>query len=292
MSYLTDSVLYTGYMKQIIKSTLLLGALTSLFLFIGYMVGGRQGMYIALGFSALTNIGAYWFSDKLVLSMQGAKRADPSLHKDLIATVQELASVDGLPMPAVYVVDSPVPNAFATGRSPKHAAVAATTGILALLDHSELRGVLAHELGHVKNRDILVSSIAATAAGAISMIAQMAFFMGGSSDREDRGSNPLALIAMLLLAPLAATLIQLAISRSREYLADEYGARVIGDGDPLARALAKLRDFKSQHKISASPQQEATAHLMFANMFNGGALAGLFSTHPDMNDRIERLNKL
>lgn len=282
-------------MKQIIKSTLLLGALTSLFLFVGYMIGGRQGMYIALGFSALTNIGAYWFSDKLVLSMQGAKRADPTLHKDLIATVQELASVDGLPMPAVYVVDSPVPNAFATGRSPSHAAVAATTGILTLLDHSELRGVLAHELGHVKNRDILVSSIAATAAGAISVIAQMAYFGGsmmGGGNREDRGSNPIGLLATLILAPLAATLIQLAISRSREYLADEYGARVMGDGDPLARALTKLRDFKSQHKIPASPKEEATAHLMFANMFNSGALAGLFSTHPDMNDRIARLNKL
>jgi heat shock protein HtpX len=278
-------------MKQIIKSTILLGTLTGLFLLIGYMIGGRQGMYVALGFSALTNIGAYWFSDKLVLSMQGAKPADPELHKNLIATVQELATADGLPMPKVYVVDTPIPNAFATGRSPSHAAVAATTGILQLLDHSELRGVLAHELGHVKNRDILISSIAATAAGAISVLAQMAFFMGGG-DREDRGGNPLALLAMLILAPLAATLIQLAISRSREYLADEYGARIIGDGDPLARALTKLRDYKDTHKLVPSPQQEASAHLMFANLFSSKGLASLFSTHPDMNERIARLNKL
>lgn len=281
-------------MKQIVKSTLLLGALTSLFLFIGYMIGGQQGMYIALGFSALTNIGAYWFSDKLVLGMQGAKPADPHEHKRIIAIVQELALAESMPMPKVYVVNNPIPNAFATGRSPAHAAVAVHTGILNLLTDAELRGVLAHELGHVKNRDILVSSIAATAAGAISVLAQMAYFGGamfGGGDDEDRGMNPIGLIAMLILAPLAASLIQLAISRSREYLADEFGARVSGNGEPLASALEKMRDFKGNYKIAASPRDEATAHLMFVNMFNAGAFAGLFSTHPNIDDRIARLRK-
>lgn len=281
-------------MKQILKSTLLLGLLTGIFLVVGYSIGGQKGMLIALGLSALTNIGSYWFSDSIVLKMQGAKAVDKSQAPELYAIIEELSTKDGIPMPKVYIVDSPIPNAFATGRSPSHAAVAANTGILSLLTKDELRGVLAHELGHVKNRDILVSGIAATAAGAISVLAQMAYYGGAifsGGDAREKG-NPIGSLAMLILAPLAATLIQLSISRSREYLADEHGAQLVGDGDPLARALTKLRDFKAGHNIPASPADQATAHMMFVNMFNGGAISSLFSTHPNIDDRIARLNKL
>ena len=275
-------------MKQAFKSTSLLGLLTGIFLVVGYSIGGQKGMFVALGFSVLTNIGSYWFSDSIVLKMQGAKAVGRSEAPELYAIVEELSTKDGIPMPKVYVVDSPIPNAFATGRSPSHAAVAANTGILNLLTKDELRGVLAHELGHVKNRDILVSGIAATAAGAISVLAQMAYYGGDSREK----GNPVGSLAMLLLAPLAATLIQLSISRSREYLADEHGARLVGDGEPLARALAKLRDLKAGHNIPASPADQATAHMMFVNMFNTGLLSSLFSTHPNIDDRIARLNKL
>lgn len=281
-------------MKQVFKTTLLLAGLTGLFLVVGYALGGQRGMYAALVFSALTNFASYWFSDKIVLKMQRATEVGAGEHPELYGAVQELSTAAGIPMPRVYIVDNPVPNAFATGRSPRHAAVAATTGILGLLTPSELRGVLAHELGHVKNRDILISSVAATAAGAISMLAQMAYFTGGmfGGSDEEGSSNPLGGLAMLIVAPIAASLIQLAVSRSREYHADEFGAHIVGDGDPLANALTKLRDFKESYRIPASPNDEATAHLMFANMFNAGGLVSLFSTHPDINDRIARLGKL
>lgn len=282
-------------MKQVFKTTVLLALLSSLFLMIGYAVAGQKGLYYAFGLSLLFNFSSYWFSDKMVLKMQGARAVDRSEAPDLYAIVEELAVKGNTPVPRVYVVDSPIPNAFATGRSPRHAAVAANSAILDLLTKEELKGVLAHELSHVKNRDILVSTIAATTAGAISLLAQIAYYggaiFGGGGD--DRRSNPFGTLAMMLLAPLAATLIQLSISRSREYLADESGAHLIGDGEPLARALMKLRDFKQGHTIMASPADQTTAHLMFVNMFTGGSvLSSLFSTHPDINDRIERLHKL
>jgi heat shock protein HtpX len=280
-------------MKQILKSTILLSLLAGILIGAGYILGGRSGAYIAFGISVLMNVGAYWFSDSIVLKMQRAVPLDANTYPHVVAMVQDLAQKDNLPMPKVYLVDTPVPNAFATGRSPKHAVVAVTSGIMNLLSQSELKSVLAHELGHIRNRDILISSIAATAAGAISLLAELAFWGGalfGGSD--DDAPNPLATLAMVILAPISATLIQLAISRSREYLADEYGARLIGHGMELASALQKLEDFKGGYKIKGDAFQQSTAHMMFINMFNVGALASLFSTHPSTKDRVSRLKNL
>jgi heat shock protein HtpX len=284
--------------KQILKTTILLAALSALFVAIGYAVGGRQGMIYAFGLSAVMNFGSYWFSDKIVLKMKGATPVDRADAPVLYSIVEELAAKDNVPMPKVYIVDDPTPNAFATGRNIHHAAVAAHTGILDILTKDELKGVLAHELGHVKNHDILISTIAATTAGAIGLMAQLARFGGGlgggnsNNNDQNRQGNPVFGLIALLVAPLAATLIQLAISRSREYQADEHGAHLIGDGDPLARALAKLRDYKANNIVSPTVSDQVTGHLMFANMFNAGALSGLFSTHPPLEDRIARLNKL
>lgn len=278
-------------MTQLFKTTVLLALLTGIFMAIGYSTGGQSGAIIALFFAAATNFGMYWFSDKIVLKMQGAKPLDPAMYPEIVKMVGELTTADNLPMPKLYVVNNPIPNAFATGRSPQHAAVAVHTGILDILSYAELKAVLGHELGHVKNRDMLVSTIAATLAGAVSFIAQMAFFFGGSNDEDS--PNPIAVLAMVILAPLAATLIQMAVSRSREFLADEHGAKLLGTGKDLASALQKLDDFKHQAPaIRATPTQEATAHLMFANMFSMGGFAGLFSTHPSTGDRIARLNKI
>jgi heat shock protein HtpX len=279
-------------MKQIFKTTFLLALLTGLFMAVGYFIGGQQGMLIALGFAAVTNIGMYWFSDSIVLKMQSAKPIEEGQYPQVVRIVQDLATRDGLPMPKLYYVDTPIPNAFATGRSPSHAAVAVTMGIVGILTDAELKAVLAHELGHVKNRDMLVSTIAATVAGAISYLAQMAFFMGGSRD-EEGNSNPLAALAMLILAPLAAVLIQMAVSRSREFLADEHSANVLNGGSDLASALMKLENFKhSVPPIEASPAEQASAHLMFANMFSANGLASLFSTHPSTEARIARLKNI
>jgi heat shock protein HtpX len=280
--------------KQIFKTTLLLSLLTGLFLGVGYTVGGRGGAFIALILAGLMNFGMYWFSHKLVLKMQGAKPLDQQAHPEIVRMVRELAQADNLPMPSLHIVDTPIPNAFATGRSPKHAAVAVTTGIMDILNYDELKAVLGHELGHVKNRDMLVSTVAATVAGAISFIAEMAFWtslFGGSDDEE--GSNPVATIAMIILAPIAAMLIQMAVSRSREFLADQHGAKLVGSGKDLASALRKLENFKhNAPPIQPSPTQEASAHLMFANMFSARGLAGLFSTHPSTEQRVARLEKL
>lgn len=278
-------------MKQVFKTTLLLGLLTGLFMAIGYFVGGQKGMLFALGIAAVTNLGMYWFSDSIVLKMQGAKPLESGQYPQVTRIVQELATNDGLPMPKLYYVDTPIPNAFATGRSPSHAAVAVTTGIVGLLTDNELKAVLAHELGHVKNRDMLVSTIAATVAGAISYLAQMFYFMGGSSDDEDR--NPLVGLALIILAPLAAGLIQMAVSRSREFLADEHSAHVLHGGNDLANALRKLEGFKQAvPPIQPSPAEQASAHLMFANMFSTAGLASLFSTHPSTEARIARLQEI
>ncbi len=280
-------------MQQILKTTVLLAALTGLFLAIGYMVGGQSGALLALGIAGVMNFGMYWFSGTLVLKMQHAKPLDESQHANIVKIVKDLTMADNLPMPKLYYVDTPIPNAFATGRSPQHAVVAVTSGILDILNDDELKAVLGHELGHVKNRDMLVSTVAATIAGAISYIAQLAYFsaiFGGSSD--DDAPNPIVSIAMLLLAPIAATLIQLAVSRSREFLADQHGAHLVGSGKDLASALMKLENFKkSVPPIQPSPAEQASAHLMFANMFSMGGIAGLFSTHPSTAARVAKLNE-
>ncbi len=281
-------------MKSMLKTTLLLAALTAMFMAIGYFVGGRSGMMVAFVMAAAMNFGMYWFSSKLVLKMQGATPLDKRRYPEVYTMIHELATRDNLPMPKLYFVDTPIPNAFATGRSPQHAVVAVTRGIMEILDGAELRAVLAHELGHVKNRDMLVSTIAATFAGAISMLADMLMWgnLFGGGDSEE-GGNPLGTLAAILLAPFAAMVIQMAVSRSREYLADEHSAHTIGHGEDLARALQKLEDVRpALHNAQPSTTQQATAHLMFINLFNARGLASLFSTHPSTKDRIARLRQL
>jgi heat shock protein HtpX len=283
-------MLYGGtYVAQIFKTTILLAALTGLFLGVGYMVGGQGGALIALLIAAAMNFGMYWFSGSLVLKTQGAKPLDEKEHANIVKMVRELTQADGLPMPKLYYVDTPLPNAFATGRNPKNAVVAVTDGITQILNDAELKAVIGHELGHVKNRDMLVSTIAATLAGAISWIANLAFFFGGS---DEDSPNPIALFAMIILAPIAAMLVQMAVSRSREFLADQHGAGLVGGGRDLANALQKLEDFKmSVPPIQPSPTQQSQAHLMFANMFSARGLAGLFSTHPSTQARVARLRE-
>lgn len=277
-------------MTQIFKTTLLMAGLTGLFMLVGYLFGGQTGMLMALGFASLANIGMYWFSDTLVLKMQNAQPLDDK-YPEVRTIVTDLAQREQMPVPALYYVDTPIPNAFATGRSPQRAAVAVTSGIMEILNERELRAVLAHELGHVKNRDMLVSTIAACLAGAISYIAQFAFMFGGG-DREE-GGNPIAAILAAILAPFAAMIIQMAISRSREFLADQHSAELLHDGDALASALTKLDSWK-QHvgPIEPSPAEQAASPLMFANMFSAAGLASLFSTHPSTEARIARLKKL
>jgi heat shock protein HtpX len=281
-------------MQQIAKTTLLLGILTGLFMGVGYMVAGQGGALIALLIAGAMNFGMYWFSDKLVLKMQRAQPLTEAEHPEIVRMVQELTTADNLPMPSLHIIPTPIPNAFATGRSPKHAAVAVTNGIMDILNYDELKAVLGHELGHVKNRDMLISTIAATVAGAISFIVEMAFWSSlfGGGDEEEGGGNIIGGLALMILAPIMAMLIQMSISRSREFLADQHGAKLLGSGKDLASALQKLEDFKHQvPAIEPSPSQQATAHLMFANMFSARGLAGLFSTHPSTEQRIARLKK-
>jgi len=267
-----------------------MAGLTGLFMFVGYLLGGQSGMLIALGLAAISNVGMYWLSDSLILKMQGAKPLG-NRYPQVERIVAELAQQENMPMPKLYYVDTDIPNAFATGRSPKHAAVAVTAGIMDILNDNELRAVLAHELGHVKNRDMLVSTIAATMAGAISYIAELAFWFGGSQDREE--GNPIAGIAAMILAPIAAMVIQMAVSRSREYLADEHSAHQLGSGKDLETALMKLENWK-QHvpPIAPSPSEQVTSALMFSNMFSTAGLAGMFSTHPSTADRVKRLREI
>jgi len=272
-----------------IKTALLLGLLSGLLLALGQVLGGANGLMIGFAFAVLMNFGSYWFSDKIVLKMYKAQEVGPG-HR-LHSMVERLSRQALLPMPKVYIVPDPSPNAFATGRNPSHAAVAATEGILQVLSDAELEGVIAHELAHVKNRDILISSVAATVAAAIMMTAQMAQYaaifggMGGRDDR-DRGSNPIALLATIILAPLAATLIQMAISRSREFAADATGAQIAGNPYGLADALRKIEAVAKRVPLDANP---ATAHMFIVKPFSGGGLMGLFSSHPPTDDRIRAL---
>lgn len=272
-----------------LKTVILLGALTGLLMAAGYYFGGQQGALIALGISALMNIGSYWFSDKMVLSMYGAKEVTEAQQPQLFRMVRHLAQAAKIPMPKLYIIPMPTPNAFATGRNPKHAAVAVSPAIMELLDEKESEGVIAHELSHVKNRDILVSTIAATLAGALSYLAQMAYFMGGSNDEDNRGSNPLVMILLLVLSPIIASLLHLAVSRSREYMADESAAKLTHHPEHLASALAKLGGIAHSHPLRGSPRQESAAHMFIVNPFKASSLTALFSTHPPMEERIRRL---
>jgi heat shock protein HtpX len=277
-------------MGNTVKTTVLLAALSGLLLLIGDLLGGQSGLVIALGFAVVMNIGSYWFSDKMVLAMYRAQPVGPG--HPLYQIVQRLSQRAGLPMPKVYIIPDASPNAFATGRNPEHAAVAATEGILRLLSEDELAGVVAHELAHVKHRDILISSVAATIAAAIMFTAQMAhyaaIFGGGrsSDDREGGGANPIALLATMILAPVAASLIQMAISRSREFAADAGGAEIAGGPYGLVNALRKLEMGSKRLPLDANP---ATAHMFIIKPFTVSGLLSLFSTHPPTEQRIAAL---
>jgi heat shock protein HtpX len=273
------------------KTTLLMAAIVALFGVIGGAVGGAQGMVIALLLGGAMNVFAYWNSDKMVLRMYNAQQVDEASSPYLYNMVKELAGRAGLPMPRVYIIDEAQPNAFATGRNPENAAVAATTGILQMLSQRELRGVMAHELAHVQHRDILISTISATMAGAISALANIAMFFGGR-DEEGRPANPLASILVALLAPLAASLIQMAISRAREFEADRGGAEISRDPHALADALSKIDAYARGIPMPAAEAHPETAQMMIMNPLSGGGLAGLFSTHPATEERIARLRQL
>ncbi len=271
-----------------LRTVLLLGALTALLLLIGDAMGGRSGLTVALILAAVMNFGSYWFSDRLVLAMTRARPVSEADAPELYGMVRRVSSAAGMPMPSVYLVDMPQPNAFATGRDPQRAVVAVSPSILQLLDRRELEGVIAHELGHVRNRDTLVSAMAATIAGAISYLAQMAFWFGGRRD-DDEGSNPLVALLALIFAPIAAVLIQLAISRGRELGADHTGAETTHDPLALASALEKLEQTR---RIPAGDLNPSTAHLFIVNPLSGQSLAGLFSTHPPTAERVRRLRQM
>lgn len=278
-------------MFNMMKTAILMAAITALFMAIGAMIGGRSGMMLALVVALGMNFFSYWFSDKMVLKMYNAREVDETSAPRFYAMVRELAQRAQIPMPKVYLIDEQAPNAFATGRSPDHAAVAATTGIVNVLTDRELRGVMAHELAHVKHRDILISTISATMAGAISMLANFAMFFGGR-DSEGRPSNPIAGIAVAILAPLAASVIQMAISRAREFEADRGGAEISGDPAALASALDKIHRYAQGIPLHAAEAHPETAQMMIMNPLSGGGLRGLFSTHPATEERIARLMEM
>ncbi len=275
---------------NIFRTGLLLAALTGLFLAAGYLLGGQSGMLLAFVFAIGTNFFAYWNSDKMVLAMYGARQVDKSSAPDLVHLIERLAANAGLPMPKVFIVDTPQPNAFATGRNPEHASIAVTTGLMQRLNEEEVAGVLAHELAHVKNRDTLTMTITATIAGAISMLANFAFFLGGR--RENNPLGGLGVILVMIFAPVAAMLVQLAISRTREYEADRMGAEI--SGRPLWLASALKRIDEAAHGIGndAAEAHPATAHMFIINPLHGGGLAGLFSSHPSTAERIARLERM
>jgi heat shock protein HtpX len=273
-----------------LKTLVLLAALTALLLWLGRLIGGQQGMMIALVLALVMNFGSYWFADRIVLAMYRAQPVSESDAPELFSIVRDLAQRAGIPMPKVYVIPEQAPNAFATGRNPDHAAVAATQGLLRLMNRDEIAGVLAHELGHVKHRDTLIMAVAATMAGALSHLATMALWFGGARSDDREGGSPLAGLVGILIAPFAAMLIQMAISRSREFLADEASAEITGNPLALAGALRKLESWKAEvPMMHGSP---ATAHLFIVNPFRAGGLAGLFSTHPSTQQRIARLEEM
>jgi len=277
---------------NIFKTTLLLTGLTVLLVVAGNALGGANGMKIAFVIALVMNFGSYWFSDKIVLKMYKAQPVTRGEAPELYGMVEQLSRNAGLPMPKTYIIENPAPNAFATGRNPSHAAVAVTTGILQLLDRNELMGVLGHELAHVKHRDILIGSMAATIAGAITMMASMAkwgMLFGGGHRDNNGGGGGIAAIAMMILAPIAAMVIQMAISRSREYAADRGGAEISGNPRYLSSALNKLANGIQRVPMDASP---ATAHMFIVNPLRGGGLASLFSTHPPMEERVRRLEAM
>jgi heat shock protein HtpX len=277
-----------------IKTFVFLAVLTALFLWLGQILGGTAGALMALVLAAFMNFGVYWFSDRIVLRMYNAQEISPMDAPGLYSLVQDLAVRADLPIPRIYVIAEPAPNAFATGRDPKHSSVAVTQGLLSILNRDELRSVIAHELGHIRNRDTLITTVAATLAGALTHIANMAIwgaFIGGASHSEDdEGGSPAGGLLALLIAPLAATLIQLAISRTREFLADEAGARMSGNALALARALHKLEN--ARNRIPMQYGNPATAHLFIVNPFVAAGLARLFSTHPSTEERIVRLESM
>ncbi len=267
-----------------LKTALLLGLLSALLLVIGELAGGMNGLMLMFALTVAMNIGSYWFSDKIVLRMYRAQQVGP--EHPLSQSVSRLAQRGGLPMPKVYIIPDSSPNAFATGRSPSHAAVAATEGIMRVLSAEELEGVMAHELAHVKNRDILISSVAATIAAAIFMFARMAMFFGGGRDERGGGSNPIVLLAMMILAPIAALFVQMAISRSREFAADATGAQIAGNPYGLANALRKIEATVKRVPLDANP---ATAHMFIIKPFAGGGISALFSSHPPTEARVRAL---
>ena len=269
------------------KTTILMAGIVVLFGSVGAALGGAGGMLIALAFAGAMNIYAYWFSDKAVLKMYNAQEVDAQSAPKFYNMVKELAQNAGLPMPKVYIIDEQQPNAFATGRDPEHAAVAATTGIMRILSERELRGVMAHELAHVKHRDTLISTISATIAGAISSIAQFGMLFSGGG--RDRGVHPAVALLIMIVAPLAAMLIQMAISRAREFEADKGGAEISGDPEALAAALKKIHDYAHQIPMEAAEQHPETAQMMIINPLSAGGLKGLFSTHPQTEERIAKL---
>jgi len=280
---------------NIMKTTLLMTVLTVLLVLVGGALGGNNGMIFAFVFALAMNFGSYWFSDKIVLAMYHAHEITSEQNPVIFEIVQDLTTRASLPMPRIYMIDSEQPNAFATGRDPQHAAVAVTDGIMRLMPKNEIRGVIAHELAHVKHRDILISSIAATIAGAITMLANMAQWamifggFGGRSSSDDDGRNPIAALVMIIVAPIAAMLVQMAISRSREYDADEGGAKMSGDPMALANALRRLETAKQEIPMKATP---ATAHMFIINPLSGKSFMNMFSTHPPIEDRIERLEEM
>jgi heat shock protein HtpX len=273
-----------------LKTTILMAGIVALFGVVGAAIGGANGMLLALVFGGAMNIFAYWFSDAMVLRMYNAQEVDAASAPQFYGLVRELSQRAGLPMPRVYLIDEAQPNAFATGRNPEHAAVAATTGILRLLSARELRGVMAHELTHVKHRDILISTIAATVAGAIASIAQFGFLFGGRNEGER--SNPLVGLIVMILAPIAAMLIQMAISRAREFEADRGGAEICDDPNALADALEKMERYAKGLPLPAAEEHPATAQMMIINPLSGGGMQNLFSTHPATEMRIARLRAM
>ncbi|MCX7943991.1 MAG: zinc metalloprotease HtpX [Deltaproteobacteria bacterium] len=281
-------------MANSIKTVLLLGLMSGIILFLGQVAGGKEGLVISLGIAVLMNFIAYWFSDKIVLFSSGAQQVSPTDAPKLHSIVEQLAYSANIPKPRVYIIDTPMPNAFATGRNPKHSAVAVTTGLMDLLDEHELRGVIAHELAHIKNRDILISTVAATLAAAITVFVRIiawGFMAAGSSRDNDRGGGANAVLGllMIIIAPLLALIIQMWISRTREYQADESGAKIAGTPHGLASALAKIAGFSKRLPISPNP---ATAHMYIYSPLSGESILSIFSTHPPVEERIKRLRAM